>query len=45
VRAAIGKTRLAQEAARRQIDAHASGVWFGVDLAALSNPTEMSPRS
>jgi predicted ATPase/DNA-binding winged helix-turn-helix (wHTH) protein len=38
----IGKTRLAQEAARRQIDAHASGVWW-VDLAALSNPDGIVP--
>ncbi|HKU84963.1 MAG TPA: winged helix-turn-helix domain-containing protein [Casimicrobiaceae bacterium] len=38
----IGKTRLAQEVARRQIDAHASGVWW-VDLAALSNADGIVP--
>ena len=38
----IGKTRLAQEVARRQIDAHAGGVWW-VDLAALSGPEGIVP--
>ena len=38
----IGKTRLAQEVARRQIDEHASGVWW-VDLVALSNPDGIVP--
>ena len=38
----IGKTRLAQEVARRQIDAHRGGVWW-VDLAALSSPEGIVP--
>jgi predicted ATPase/DNA-binding winged helix-turn-helix (wHTH) protein len=38
----IGKTRLAQEVARRQVDAHANGVWW-VDLAALSAPDKVVP--
>ena len=38
----IGKTRLAQEVAGRQIDAHANGVWW-VDLAALSTSDRIVP--
>jgi predicted ATPase/DNA-binding winged helix-turn-helix (wHTH) protein len=38
----IGKTRLAQEVARGQVDMHANGVWW-VDLAALSAPDKVVP--
>ncbi|MEO8753392.1 MAG: winged helix-turn-helix domain-containing protein, partial [Casimicrobiaceae bacterium] len=38
----IGKTRLAQAAARRLVGAFAHGVWW-VDLAALSSPDQLVP--
>jgi predicted ATPase/DNA-binding winged helix-turn-helix (wHTH) protein len=38
----IGKTRLAQEVARRQLENYPDGVWW-VDLAALSSPEQIVP--